>query len=152
MKKFVLVLVCVFVVVGVATVGHAGLFGLFGGGHGKGKGGSGRSTSPPPGLFKFDFHQFGVKPDNDERDVNNYSSNYLGYYFNLPEMGSSQLNLHHHDGDSNFKHLNVDSTSTGNSQPENRTDGVAPVPEPASMLLFGTGLVAFGFVRRFKKA
>lgn len=52
-----------------------------------------------------------------------------------------------HDGEIAFEggDLNVDSNLGGSSSP-------APVPEPASMLLFGTGLAVFGVARRLKKA
>ena len=160
MKKFLMGVFCLLLVLGVASMGHAGLFGLFGGGggHGKGKGGRGASAGMPSGLFNFDFSQFGVKPDPEEDDPDN-SASFEPYYLNLPGRGFYYLASNHHDGDSNhhdndsnFSHLNFDSIPMGNWQSENVSGATAPVPEPASMLLFGTGLLVFSFARRIKKA
>jgi PEP-CTERM motif len=153
MRKFLLSLVCVLVVVGVASMGHAGLFGIFGGSGGGGKGGHGGSSGPPPGLFKFDFHQFGVKPNTDGRDSNNSVSDPFGDYLKLPEIGSNHFGWNHDDGGPNFGHLGIDSGSIGNWQQGNVGGTANPVPEPASMLLFGTGSIIFGgyLRRKFKK-
>jgi PEP-CTERM motif len=152
-RKFLLGLVCCLLVVGVANMGHAGLFGIFGGGGGGGKGGRGGSSGPSPAIFNFDFHQFDVKPNTDGRDSNNSESDPFEDYLNLPEMGSNHFVWNHDDGGPIFGHLGINSDSIGNWQQGNVGGTATSVPEPASMLLFGTGSIIFaGYLRRkFKK-
>jgi hypothetical protein len=66
MRKFLLSVVCGLLVVGVANLGHAGLFSFFGGSGGKKKSASQGVKSAD--LFKLDFHQFGVKKDDSKGD------------------------------------------------------------------------------------
>jgi hypothetical protein len=149
MRKFLLGLVCVLVVVGVASMGHAGLFGFLGGGGGGEKGSRGGHSGPSPAIFKFDFHQFGVKPDTKEPGPNNPVLKPIEDYLNLPERGSNHSGWNNDHGGSNSIHAGYDSRPIGNWQPEIVHPAAAPVPEPSTMLLFGTGCVVFGgFLRR----
>jgi hypothetical protein len=124
MRKFLLGLVCCLVVVGVANMGHA--FWIFGGGGGGGKGGKGASPNQVEGAhFDFDFMR------------------------NLPEgptKGGDGPVFGQFDTDSNRHGWN------GGGELNGGGDSVQtnPVPEPATMILLGAGLISFAFLGRKK--
>jgi hypothetical protein len=121
MRKFLLGLVCCLVVVGVANMGHA--FWIFGGG---GKGGKGASPNQVEGAhFDFDFMR------------------------NLPEgptKGGDGPVFGQFDTDSNRHGWNGGGELNGGGGLVQTN----PVPEPATMILLGAGLISFAFLGRKK--
>jgi hypothetical protein len=121
MRKFLLGLVCCLVVVGVANMGHA--FWIFGGGGGGGKGASPNQVEGA--HFDFDFMR------------------------NLPEgptKGGDGPVFGQFDTDSNRHGWNGGGELNGGGGSVQTN----PVPEPATMILLGAGLISFAFLGRKK--
>ena len=139
MRKFLLGLVCGLVVVGVANMGHAFLFFGGGGGGGHKKSPAGSTSLDAGSLFNFDFHQFGIDPKTGDPDPN-----HLGFFQNLPDLGSNR-----DDAGPNFQ-FDSDFNHSGNGESGYVAQNNTPVPEPATMILMGTGLFGLAILGRKK--
>ena len=148
MKKFILALICAFIIAGVPNTGHAFLFG--GGGGGGHRKNSGHNTVVLSSLFNFDFHQFGVKQRTIVPGQNSSDPDPLKYYCNLPYLGTYPYGANRDDVSSIINDFDSDwDHYGGNVESGYVAQKNSPVPETATVMLLGIGLIALApYVRR----
>jgi len=150
MKKFLSVLFCGLLVVGVANLVHAFLF--FGGGSGGSKKQpAGQNTLNLASLSNFDFHRFGVKQETGDSGQTNSGSSFLDYFRKLPDSTSNLFAWNSDYGSAIFNHLDFASDRyrvDRGSDPIAQINGA--VSESGTMLLLGLGLIGLAGCGRVK--